>query len=120
MAAAAGGKGRHMSAFDAGEYAAFLALVEQHKAIAAAKRYQPAIIAPFGRRVLDHTTDLSKAERNTIVRYRGKERTINQWADSVGMHRQTFCNRLGMGWSLAKALRTPVANTGNGGRKGLG
>lgn len=43
-----------------------------------------------------------------LLTYRGKTRTITEWAQKLGMPVPTLGYRLQQGWSVAKALSTPV------------
>lgn len=45
---------------------------------------------------------------NRIVTFQGKTKSICQFADDIGIARATLCNRLSRGWSVEKALTTPV------------
>lgn len=39
----------------------------------------------------------------------GKKMTIKQWADEIGMNRNTLANRIyALGWSMEKAINTPL------------
>jgi lambda repressor-like predicted transcriptional regulator len=43
--------------------------------------------------------------------YRGRTRNLQQWADEFGIKRSTLEQRLRTGWTIDKALETPVDNT---------
>lgn len=105
-----------LSAYTPSEYIAFLALLARHRAIAAAKRYQPIEVPPLGgqRQVPNHTDDLSKAVSADLVRYHGKVRRIGELADRAGLNRQTVLHRLRLGWTLHRALTTPSGTQGRG------
>ena len=45
---------------------------------------------------------------NRLISYRGETKTMTQWAESIGMSANTFKRRLYAGWSVAKAIETPV------------
>jgi len=45
---------------------------------------------------------------NRILEYNGKKLTIAQWGELLSLNRRTILNRLRMGWSVSKALTTPV------------
>lgn len=45
---------------------------------------------------------------NRILVYQGEEKTLPEWADIFGFHRELVRKRLGMGWSVEKALTTPL------------
>lgn len=42
------------------------------------------------------------------IKYQGEEKTISQWAEITGINRITLYCRLKAGWSIEKALETPV------------
>lgn len=47
--------------------------------------------------------------RNRIIKYNEKEKTIVEWAEIFGINYQTLSSRLNkLGWSVEKALETPV------------
>lgn len=43
-----------------------------------------------------------------ILEYRGVSKTLAQWADELGISRHNLQARIGRGWSVEKALETPV------------
>lgn len=50
---------------------------------------------------------------HTLV-YQGEEKTIREWADSLGMRQETLYSRIFQsGWSVEKALTTPVRKRKN-------
>lgn len=56
----------------------------------------------------------TKSEQNSNSRHcrflthKGQTRTIAQWAEVVGMNRDTLRNRLNRGWAIDQALTAPV------------
>ncbi len=42
-----------------------------------------------------------------LVEFGGQRRTLNSWANSLGMHRNSLVFRLNAGWPIADALTTP-------------
>ncbi len=53
--------------------------------------------------------DLTNNKRNNVrLTYNNKTQTIAQWADELGMKYNTLDERLRKGWSVEKALTTPV------------
>ena len=44
---------------------------------------------------------------NRKIKYKGSERTINQWAEKTGLNRRTIAQRLNNGWPIPKALTKP-------------
>ncbi len=45
---------------------------------------------------------------NHFLEYKGKSKTIGEWAALLGIRPGTLYHRLMMGWSIEKALETPV------------
>jgi hypothetical protein len=45
---------------------------------------------------------------NRLITYKGETKTMTQWAESIGMSVGTFKRRLYAGWSVDKAIETPV------------
>lgn len=45
---------------------------------------------------------------NRVLLYNGKEQTITQWADEIGIKRETLISRLNAGWNIERALTEPV------------
>lgn len=50
----------------------------------------------------------NNSPRNRILTHAGKSKTLTQWATEFGILRSTIGVRLGLGWSVSKALTTPV------------
>lgn len=47
--------------------------------------------------------------RNRVIEYRGKKKTIVEWAEVYSINYQTLSSRLNkLGWSTEKALEAPV------------
>ena len=46
--------------------------------------------------------------RNRIIKYRGKCRTLSQWAEYFGVNRNRLRARLDKGWSFSEAVATPL------------
>lgn len=46
--------------------------------------------------------------RNVFIEFNGKKMTISQWAHCLGIEVGTLNSRLRKGWSIEKALTTPV------------
>lgn len=42
------------------------------------------------------------------ITYKGKTRTLAEWAKVYHIHAETIRTRLGMGWPIGKALETPA------------
>lgn len=45
---------------------------------------------------------------NRLISYKGKTQTLTQWADEIGFLPSTLSERIRTGWSIEKALTTPV------------
>jgi hypothetical protein len=45
---------------------------------------------------------------NRHIEFRGETKTLCEWSEEYGINRTTFMNRLERGWSIEKALETPV------------
>ena len=43
-----------------------------------------------------------------LITYRGETKTMMQWAETIGMPYDTFKRRLYYGWSVDKAIETPM------------
>ena len=46
-----------------------------------------------------------------IITYKGKTRSLKDWANHLGIYYQTLHGRLAAGWSVEKAFNTPVGTT---------
>ena len=47
---------------------------------------------------------------NNVLAFNGKEQTVTQWGEELGMNRDTIYKRLKSGWSVEDALSKPVNN----------
>ena len=45
---------------------------------------------------------------NVYLVFNGEEKTVSQWAESIGISRETLYKRLNHGWSVEKTLGTPA------------
>lgn len=45
---------------------------------------------------------------NTLIEFDGKTQTLQQWCDELGFKKGTLINRIKRGWSIERALSTPV------------
>jgi hypothetical protein len=54
----------------------------------------------------------TQQQRNTrwchLLTYNGKTRCVTEWAEVVGIHRNTIHHRLHLGWSTERALTAPL------------
>lgn len=61
---------------------------------------------PDNCRWVDNYTQHNNQSNNRRITYRGKTRTIVQWAKELRLNSQTLYSRLQRGWSVEKALET--------------
>ena len=45
---------------------------------------------------------------NRLLDFGGKSRPVSEWADILGINKQTLFNRLRYGWSVEKSLTAPI------------
>jgi hypothetical protein len=64
--------------------------------------------APGNVRWADWDTQLNNTSQNVWLEFDGRRQTISQWARERGIGATTLHNRLKVGWSLERALTTPV------------
>ena len=48
------------------------------------------------------------------IRYKNQTRTIREWSDRLGMNYHTLLYRLRRGWSISRAIETPLQGRGGG------
>ncbi|MGN8062766.1 hypothetical protein ACTJK4_14000 [Ralstonia sp. 22111] len=46
---------------------------------------------------------------NRVLNFRGESKCVSAWADAIGIDRLTLQRRLYLGWSVERALTTPLA-----------
>lgn len=46
--------------------------------------------------------------QNRKLRFKGKTRTVVEWSEIIGIRQQLISNRLFLGWTVSRALSTPV------------
>lgn len=63
---------------------------------------------PENCRWVNQKTQQNNKRNNVRLTYNNKTQTIAQWADELGMKYNTLDERLRKGWSVEKALTTPV------------
>jgi uncharacterized protein YjcR len=50
----------------------------------------------------------NNTRRNRLLTFSGETRTVNEWAEKLGIHRRTITSRLDRhGWPIEKALTHP-------------
>lgn len=63
---------------------------------------------PNNCRWVDMKTQQRNRTNNHLLTYNNKTCTINEWAEILNIKRETLKTRLHLGWSIEKALTTPV------------
>lgn len=64
--------------------------------------------APWNCRLATAKEQLRNIRTNRILEYNGESHCMAEWAEMLGMKYSTLVNRLFKGWSVEKALTTPV------------
>lgn len=54
---------------------------------------------------------MNNMRRNKLIEYQGTTKTLEQWAESVGIGGHVINKRLNRGWSIAETLSTPVLSS---------
>lgn len=57
---------------------------------------------------VDWETQQNNKSNNRMITYNGETKTLAQWAHSANMIPQALATRIKLGWSMEKALTTPV------------
>lgn len=65
---------------------------------------------PKNCRWVDNTTQANNRTDNYYITYKGQTLTASEWSKKLGIHNQTIKSRINRGWSVEKALTTPVKN----------
>lgn len=65
--------------------------------------YEPGNVRWAERRVQARNT-----RRNVMLTHDGRTQCMSDWADELGIHRETLRRRFALGWSVEQALTTPV------------
>lgn len=63
---------------------------------------------PSNCRWTDKKTQLLNTTQNHKIKYRGQIKTISEWAEKFNLNYKTLHTRLNRGWSISKALNTPL------------
>lgn len=63
---------------------------------------------PSNCRWVDYKTQANNKSTNHKLTYNGETKTISEWADCMGISQDTLKRRIYYGWSVEKALTTPV------------
>ena len=64
--------------------------------------------SPDNCRWVSYKAQANNKSSNVRLEYRGVTKTIAEWADTIGMNYTTLKERLRSGWSVEKAIETPV------------
>ena len=56
----------------------------------------------------------NNTRKNRVITHNGISHTLYEWANSVNMQPGTFAYRINSGWSMERALKTPVRKSANG------
>lgn len=64
--------------------------------------------SPTNCRFITHKEQQNNRKDNVFVNYEGESRTISQWAEFLNVEYSTLQTRLKRGWSIERALNTPV------------
>lgn len=65
---------------------------------------------PSNCRFTDRKGQMQNTRRTHIITYNGETHSITEWAEKLGMNRNTLYNRLQHGWSIEKALTTEAVH----------
>lgn len=64
--------------------------------------------SPDNCRWADAKVQCNNKRNNVLIEYNGKVQTASQWADETGISGRTIVRRIRSGWTVEKALTTPV------------
>ena len=64
--------------------------------------------SPDNCRWVDKKSQARNRSSNRKITYNGETRLAIEWAEYLGMKKNTFLNRLYRGWSIEQAIETPV------------
>jgi hypothetical protein len=64
---------------------------------------------PDNCRFVTATVNTNNRKNTRYLNFQGRQQSVSQWANELGMGVSTLFERLAHGWCIAKALRTPVA-----------
>jgi hypothetical protein len=59
-------------------------------------------------------TNCRNRRTNTPIRFRGRTQLIVEWAEELNISKSAISGRLRLGWTVRKALTTPVRNKRSG------
>ena len=55
-----------------------------------------------------YTEQANNRRDNINLTYMGRTQTLAQWADELGLNRNTLLGRINRNWSVERALSTPA------------
>lgn len=64
--------------------------------------------SPENCRWTDWETQNNNKQQSRKLKYKGETKTVTQWAKIMGLSRETLKDRINAGWTIEKALETPV------------
>jgi hypothetical protein len=64
--------------------------------------------SPSNCRWADPKQQSRNKRNNLLMTFRGQTLCQSEWAESLGIHKETLRKRLAMGWSVEKAFLTPI------------
>jgi len=70
---------------------------------------------PSNCRWIDIKSQQRNRRSNHLLTFNGETHCINEWAEILGVSRETIKNRLGYGWDVEKVLSEPIHNNGKRG-----
>lgn len=63
---------------------------------------------PENCRWVDYKTQNNNLSSNHLITYKGETHSVYDWAERLGMKHNTFGERIRRGWSIERAIETPV------------
>lgn len=66
------------------------------------------IYEPSNCRFISRSKNCRNKRNNHIISFNGKEMTLTEWCEHLGINFQTMSHRLKLGWSIQKAFTTKV------------
>lgn len=63
---------------------------------------------PENCRWIDHRKQMNNTRRNRFITFNGETKTISEWAKNLGYSSSIIRDRLKLGWTIEKAITTPV------------
>ena len=60
-----------------------------------------------------HKEQANNRRNSRVISFNGKDATISQWAEQIGMGHDTFCRRMKLGWSMEEIISIPLKKQKN-------